>query len=179
MRYKCDKKFPFMHIKLALKSHFNLMDSFWEIPKKVENGCNFEGGRLTYKTKPFPSLNTWIYCLNTIFFMVHLALPLFFSILSSSSIFSKVAFFKNHRPKHLNWDCFIYPDSDIDSTRVGKQKNQIISILLLEVETQLSLLWIWRRDHANSTLVGIEYTHSLDRGLNKRQNNNKTARLNS
>ena len=103
MRYKCDKKFPFMHIKLALKSHFNLMDSFWEIPKKVENGCNFEGGRLTYKTKPFPSLNTWIYCLNTIFFMVHLALPLFFSILSSSSIFSKVAFFKNHRPKHLNF----------------------------------------------------------------------------
>ena len=101
MRYKCDKKFPFMHIKLALKSHFNLMDSFWEIPKKVENGCNFEGGRLTDKTKPFPSLNTWIYCLNTIFFMVHLALPLFFSILSSSSIFSKVAFFKNHRPKHL------------------------------------------------------------------------------
>ena len=93
--------FPFMHINLALNSHFNPMDSSWENKKKVENGGVFEGRTLTCKIEPIPSLKTSIYCLNTIFFMVHLCNSLFFSVMSSSSNSSKVGFFKKRPGKHL------------------------------------------------------------------------------
>ena len=93
--------FPFMHINLALNSHFNPMDSSWENKKKVENGGVFEGRTLTCKIEPIPSLKTSIYCLNTIFFMVHLCNSLFFSVMSSSSNSSKVGFFKKRPGNHL------------------------------------------------------------------------------